>query len=204
LNESNATNQYNYAAKHNPQVFFTDSNGGNNTTPTNPLSKYYAPLQQLAADLANNSVADYNWITPNQYNDMHSGLTAGFAGLMPGDSANIRQGDNFLSRIVPLIMSSQAYQDGGAIILWWDESEADSSTDMTKNDFSHTLGEIIISKLAHHNEGDLPYASPVNYTHSSDLRTMQEIFHVGPYLRDAANANDLSDLFEPGVIPSKP
>ena len=47
-------------------------------------------------------------------------------------------------------------------------------------------------------------------THSSDLRTMQNIFHVkatggsSPYLGDAANANDLSDLFAPGVIPARP
>jgi phosphatidylinositol-3-phosphatase len=47
----------------------------------------------------------------------------------------------------------------------------------------------------------LPYASPVEFTHSSDLRAMQEIFRVGPFLRDAANANDLSDLFERGAIP---
>jgi len=33
---------------------------------------------------------------------------------------------------------------------------------------------------------------------------MQEIFHVGRYLRDAANGNDLSDLFEPNVIPARP
>jgi phosphatidylinositol-3-phosphatase len=29
VNAFNGSNQYNYAAKHNPQVFFTDSNGGN-------------------------------------------------------------------------------------------------------------------------------------------------------------------------------
>ena len=62
-------------------VFFTDTNGGNNVTTTNPLRLNYAPLQQLAFDFANDSVADYNWITPDQYNEMHSGLTGGFAGL---------------------------------------------------------------------------------------------------------------------------
>jgi hypothetical protein len=31
---------------------------------------------------------------------------------------------------------------------------------------------------------------------------MQEIFNVGPFLGDAANALDLSDLFAAGVIPS--
>jgi hypothetical protein len=209
LNEFNDSNQFNYAVKHNPMAFFADTNGGNNTTPSNPLAGHYAPLQQLAFDLAEDRVSDYNWITPNQYNDQHTALTAGFAGLT-GDAANIRQGDNFLSRIVPVIMSSEAYKDGGVIILWWDESESDGTSGDNADDFSHTIGEIIISNLAHENENGLPYASPVDFTHSSDLRTMQEIFHVkatsggSPFLGDAANATDLSDLFKPGVIPTKP
>jgi len=92
------------------------------------------------------------------------------------------------------------------IILWWDESEADGAAGdgTTQNDFNHTVGEIIISDRAHPNVDGLPYASPIDYTHSSDLRTMQNIFHVGPYLGDAANATDLSDMFKPGVVPKKP
>jgi len=209
LNAYNDSTQYNYACKHNPQVFFTDTNGGDDTSTSNPLSKRYAPLQQLAFDLASNQVADYNWITPDQYNDMHSGLSAGFAGLT-GDASNIKSGDNTLSRLVPLILQSQAYKDNGVIILWWDESESDGETNDNGDDFNHTVGEIVISNLAHPNVDGLPYASPVDYTHSSDLRTLQNIFHVkaaggkSPYLGDAANATDLSDLFEPGVIPSHP
>ena len=38
FNEYNGHSQYNYAAKHNPMVFFTDTNGGNDATPKNPLS----------------------------------------------------------------------------------------------------------------------------------------------------------------------
>jgi phosphatidylinositol-3-phosphatase len=79
------------------------------------LSHNYAPLQQLFVDLANNTVADYNWITPNQFNDQHTALKGGFLGLT-GDAANIRQGDNFLSIIVPTIMASRAYRDRGAIL----------------------------------------------------------------------------------------
>jgi phosphatidylinositol-3-phosphatase len=201
LNAYNFSNQYNYAAKHNPMVFFTDTNGGNDATPSNPLSTHYAPLQQLASDLDNDSVADYNWITPNQYNDMHTTLSAGYKGLT-GDPAKIRQGDDFLSQIVPMIMESKAYKNHGVIIIWWDESESDGVAGDNPDDFNHTIGEIIISKHAHKNVNGLPYASPVEFTHSSDLRTMQEIFHVGPFLRDAANVNDLSDLFERGAIPS--
>src|ERR1700693_2677291 len=130
-------------------------------------------------------------------------LSGGYKGLT-GDAANIKQGDDFLSQIVPLIMASNAYKNHGVIILWWDESESDGVAGDNGDDFNHTIGEIIISPHAHRNVNGLPYASPVNYTHSSDLRTMQEIFRVGPFLGDAANATDLSDLFEPGAVPPTP
>jgi phosphatidylinositol-3-phosphatase len=201
VNQFNGSTQFNYAAKHNPQVFFTDSNGGNDPTPANRLSHNYAPLQQLFVDLGSNTVADYNWITPNQYNDMHSGLTGGFQG-QTGDAANILQGDNFLSIVVPQIMASYAYRDRGAIIIWWDESEQDAAND-NPDDLTHTIGEIVISPLAHPNDHGLPFASSVLLTHSSDLRTMQKIFHATRplFLGDAVHANDLSSLFAEGAIP---
>lgn len=189
-----AANQYNYAAKHNPELFFTSTNGGDNPTSSNPLAKNYAPLQQLATDLADNTVAQYNWITPNQYNDMHSTLSGGFTyhgQHLTGDAANIAQGDNFLSQIVPEIMASQAYKDDGAIVLWWDETEGGDSA-------AFTIPEIIISPDAKGNA----YTNNILYTHSSDLLTWQEVLGVGPCLRDACNANDLSDLFQPGSIPT--
>jgi len=37
--------------------------------------------------------------------------------------------------------------------------------------------------------------STIHYTHSSTLRTIEEIFGVIPMLRDAANATALRDLF---------
>jgi hypothetical protein len=202
FNAFDGSSQYNYAAKHNPMLFFTDTNGGNDTTTANPLSHQYAPLQQFFTDLANDRVADYNWITPNQFNDMHTTLSAGYKGLT-GDPAKIRQGDDFLNQIIPVIMASKAYQEHGVIIIWFDESEQDGVANDNPDDFNHTIGEIIISPRAHKNVNGVPYASPLPFTHSSDLRTMQEIFRVGPFLGDAANAIDLSDLFDHGVIPNR-
>ena len=203
VNAFNYSNQYNYAAKHNPMVYFVDTNGGCNTTTSNPLRLNYAPLQQFALDLANNAVADYNWITPNQFNDQHTTLANGY-GQYPNsgstaDSARIAQGDNFLARIVPLIMASDAYKDHGLIVLWWDESEGG-------DDSSRTIPFMIVSKDVHKNVNGVPYSNTIQYSHSSFLRTMQEIFGVAPprhgynWLGDAANATDLSDLFKPGVI----
>jgi phosphatidylinositol-3-phosphatase len=193
-NPYNGSKQYDYAVKHNPPAFFTDTNGGYNLTSSNPAAQYYAPLKQLQTDLNNDTVADYNWITPNQFNDMHTSLSGGYKGLT-GDNANIKQGDDFLAAIVPKIMASQAYKDNGAIVIWNDETEGTNADDL-----NHTIMEILISPLAKGNG----YASSLNYTHSSDLKTMQEIFQVGPLLGDAAAAgtNDLSDMFLPGTIPS--
>ncbi|MGH9410264.1 MAG: alkaline phosphatase family protein, partial [Vicinamibacterales bacterium] len=201
-NAYNYSNQYNYAAKHNPMVFFKDTAGGCDTSTSNPMRSHYAPLQQLALDLQNDDVADYNWITPDQFNEQHSGLTNGYGGPAgtphTKDVAAIAEGDNFVARVVPLIMGSAAYQDHGAILLWWDESEGG-------DDSSRTLPFIVISKDAHPNVHGLPYASSVEYSHSSTLRTMQEVFDVDPddgfpFLGEALNANDLRALFKPGVV----
>jgi hypothetical protein len=195
INTYNYSTQYNYAAKHNPMIFFRDTNGGCPAT----RSTLYPPLQQLALDLQNNNVADYNWITPDQYNDQHSALSAGYGVYTPAsDESSIAQGDNFLARIVPLIMASEAYQHGGVIVLWWDESEGGDTS-------QEKLPFIIISNDAHKNVGGKPYGSSVQFSHSSFLRTMQEIFRVDPsngypWLGDAENAKDLSDLFKPGSL----
>jgi len=194
VNGYNYSAQYNYAAKHNPQIFFQDTNGGCPAAHT--LS--YPPLQQLALDLKSGDLADYTWITPNQYNDQHSILKTGYGSLGTTDQAAIAQGDNFLARVVPQIMASRTYKEGAAILLWWDETEGGDTAQFT-------IPFIVISKNAHANVGGKPYASAIKYSHSSFLRTMQEIFEVDPddgfpFLGDAVNATDLRALFRSGTI----
>jgi hypothetical protein len=206
-NVYNGSHQYNFATKHDGQLFFTATNGGSatapNFSPSNPQAQFYAPLQQLSADLATNTgLAKYNLITPNQFNDMHSSLNTNFTynGVTWAhntDQQAIAIGDNFLSMIVPQIMASQAYKNNGVIVIWFDETENGDTS-------AFTLPEIVISPLAKGNA----YANNILYTHSSDLRTLQELFGVfGPgntFLGDAANATDLSDLFKPGAISGVP
>jgi hypothetical protein len=196
-NTYNGSTEYAYEVKHNPMEFFADTQNQN-----------VYPLTQLWTDLTNHAVGRYNWITPDQYNDMHSYLPNGFTyqGVQYfGDQAAIAQGDNFLSMVIPQIMASSAYQDHGVIILWTDESE---STDDTNT----TLPEIIISPLAKGNA----HASSVVLSHSSDLKTMDEIFGLAfqtnaiaasaldiqgtgyNYVNGcSATVNDLSQMFQP-------
>src|SRR5262249_15838768 len=131
-NPYNGSNQYNFAPKHDGQLFYTATNGSTlsaaNFSPSNPETQFYAPLQQLQTDLNNNTVARYNVITPDQFNDMHSSLNTNFTYKGVTYNANTDQeaialGDNFLSQIVPKIMASQAYKNNGAIVIWYDETE---------------------------------------------------------------------------------
>jgi hypothetical protein len=203
VNPYNGANQYNFAAKHDGTLFFSATNGSTtspNFDPSNPEAGHYAPLQQLQNDLDNNTVAKYTEITPNQYNDMHSSLNTNFTynGTVwthNTDQEAIAIGDNFLSKIVPTIMASQAYKNNGVIVIWFDETEAGNST-------SFTIPEIVISPLAKGNA----FNSTLTYTHSSDLKSLQELFGVsapgGGFLGDAntPGTNDLSDMFVPGVF----
>jgi hypothetical protein len=200
VNPYYGTTQYDYAVKHNPMAFFPDTQ----------LQNVY-PLSQLFTDLSTHTVGKYNWITPNQFNDAHSALTGGFTyqGVhYTGDQAAIASGDNFLSQIVPQIMATPEYQDNGVIIIWWDESEKGDDT-------NRTIPEIVISPLAKGNA----YASSVEMNHSSDIKTMEEIFGLpflnnpipvseinakGSNYNNVAVVNDLSDLFKDGVIPAVP
>jgi hypothetical protein len=205
-NPYNGSHQYNFAPKHDGTLFFTDTNGGNNLTSSNPEAKYYAPLQQLQTDLNNNTVARYSLITPDQYNDMHSSLNtdftyAGQTWAANTDGESIALGDNFLSKIVPQIMASQAYKHNGAIVIWFDESEGpEPASDSPGTGF--TIGEIVISPLAKGNA----YTNNIQYTHSSDLKSLEKLFEAyapgGGFLGDAntPGTNDLSDLFKPGAL----
>jgi hypothetical protein len=199
-NAYDGSHQYDFAPKHDGTLFFTATNGGNDFSNSNPEAKYYAPLQQFQADLDNNTLARYSVITPDQFNDMHSSLNTDFpyAGTTwphNTDQEAIAIGDHFLSQIVPAIMASKAYKNNGAIVLWFDETEDGNTT-------SFTVPEVVISPLA---KGHA-FNSTLAYTHSSDLKSLQELFGVsapgGGFLGDAntPGTNDLSNLFVPGVF----
>jgi hypothetical protein len=163
-----------YTPRHNPFVYFDDVTGTNDPADAYGIA-HIRPYAELAGDLANNRVAGYNFITPNLCNGMHDGC--------PPDYNPIRQGDDWVAREVPQILSSPAYQNNGALFITWDEGEyvVDGS-----------IGLILLSPAARGSG----YRSDVRYTHSSLLRTLQEIFHVEPLLGDAAWATNLEDLFD--------
>jgi phosphatidylinositol-3-phosphatase len=162
-----------YATKHNPMIFFDDVTNVNDPHSASCMA-HERPYSELATDLQKNTVARYNFITPNMCNDMHDSC--------PPSNDPVRQGDSWLAKQVPMILSSQAYKSGGAIFITWNEAESGDGP----------IGMIVLSA----NAKGKGYSNTIHYTHSSLLRTVEEIFGVKPLLGDAANAPDLSDLFQ--------
>ena len=164
--------KYPYAVRHNPFVYFDDV-----TDYRKPNSAYcishVRPFDELAKDLAGNSVPQYNFITPNVCSDMHDSCSP--------LRNKIAQGDTWLSKNLPEILNSEAYRSGGAVFLTWDEAVIGDGP----------IGMIVLSPFAKGHG----YSNSIHYDHGSLLRTLQEIFGVTPYLRDAAHQSDLKDLF---------
>jgi len=161
-----------YAVRHDPFVYVDDVTGNQNPNSTECIS-HVRPFSELATDLANNNVARYNFITPNLCDDMHDRCKP--------IHNQIEQGDTWLSQNLPVILNSTAFKTAGAVFITWDEAATGDGP----------IGMIVLSPFAKGNG----FQNSIHYTHGSTLRTFEEIFGVTPFLGDAANETDLSDLF---------
>lgn len=152
-----------------PQVFFNDVT--NDASPNAPVCiAHVRPLSEFGGTLADGTAADYNFIVPNLCDSMHTEC---------GGVNQIKAGDDFLRSIVPQILNSKQYKEGGALFIVWDEAyRGDGPIPM-----------IVMSPFAKPGFGGNVY-----YDHGSLLRTVEEIFDV-PLLRDANQKRDLSNLF---------
>ena len=168
-------------------VFFNDINDGLNVHSAECIA-HVRPYFQLATDLADHTVARFNFITPNLCHDGHEDVSPCDANE-PAD--NTQRSDAWLKQNVPLILQSDEYKQGGALFIIWDEAE-DSGK------FSDgPIGMFILSPFAK-GGGKKPFSNSIHYDHSSTLKTLQEIFRVEPLLGAAADSatQDLSDFFK--------
>jgi hypothetical protein len=159
-----------YAAKHVPFLFFADVNGwrGKGFDSSPRCNDHVVDYAELDADLAAGTVPDYVFITPNLAHDMHDGTIA--------------DGDAWLSREVPKITASSAFQHGGVLFLLWDEGTNDTDDPAF----------IVVSPNAKHS-----YVSQTPYDTSSYLNTVQAIFGLDalPCAAHPSAIEPMNDLF---------
>lgn len=159
-----------YQPKHFPQVYFDDMTQNNNSKSTYCI-QHARPLTQLSTDISKNTLARYNFITPNMCHNGHD--TCG-----GNEIAHI---DTWLMSTLPLILNSAQYKAGHVHIFIVGDEAAN--------------GDGPIPFIALGNGVKKGYTNEIRYTHSSLLRTLEEIFNVRPFLGDANKSNDLRDLF---------
>jgi acid phosphatase len=165
-----------YAAKHDPFIFFQDI-AGSPPSKTNALCAAHHTAFTTGQAFVQGAVAQYNFISPNLCHDMR-----GDSGCPSGDP--IAMGDAWLaSNLPPLIDYANAHN--GVIFIVWDEPEGGSS---------------LIPFFAIGPQVKPGYTSTVAFTHSSLVKTVEEIFGL-PILPTVAGANDFADLFQPGTLP---
>lgn len=167
----------NYVPRHDPFVFFRDVSGAPPSKTAEPCASHHKPLSALAADLARNTVAAYNFITPSLCHDMEDNSCT-------GSSDPVKQGDTWLAQNAPAIIDHlNAHQ--GVLIIVWDEPPGSTGT----------LPLIVVGP--HVKPGAI---SSVRYTHGSLVRTVEQIFGL-PVLAAVSSESAFSDLFEAGMFP---
>ncbi|MFT3692768.1 MAG: alkaline phosphatase family protein [Kofleriaceae bacterium] len=161
-----------YAAKHDPFVFFNDVNGWDGTEfqRSERCIDHVVDYTTLDRDIANGTVPAYAFITPNLDDDMHDGSVA--------------EGDAWLSREVPKILASDAYQKGGVLFILWDEGGGTPARDDPP----------FIALSPNIEAGTV---SKKDYDTSSYLKTVEAILGLGmlPCDNTRAGVATMDDLF---------
>ncbi len=194
-----------YERKHNPFVSYLD-------VQTNPARlSNIVDFSQFATDLANNSVPDYSWISPDQCNDMHGRAgpasdTCSFSHVQD----LIATGDAFLRDTVGAIMNSSAWNGNSVIFITWDESSFTNTPPFDKYPFGFGDtsgccdapagmggGHVVTITISHSDHS--ARSSNVAYNHYSLLATIEGGWKLGclVFTCDTANVSPMSDLVGP-------
>ncbi len=173
------SNDGRYAVRHNPVMFFDDVSDGVDRKARHCI-EHVRPYSELAPDLANDTVPDYGFITPNLCDDGHDTCAP--------ENDQVKQIDDFLAALVPKFMDSKAYERGSVLFVTWDEGSPIKAGEVSDG----PIGMMVISKNA-----KAGYAGGLHYDHSSTLKTVEELLNLKPFLGHAAepDVRDLSDLF---------
>ena len=186
-----------YERKHNPFISYKD-------VQSNPARvANIVDFSQLATDLANNTVPNYVWISPDQCHDMHGRFLPGDACDFSQVSGLISTGDTFLLNTVNAIMTSKAWTGNSVIFITWDESDftgtgpsgfGDTSGCCNANPGGGHVLTLVISKTLRfaRSSGDA-------FNHYSMMATIENNWHLGCLVNtcDRDSVRPMRDLVGP-------
>ena len=179
-----------YERKHNPFVSYKDIQDSPRRM------ENIVDLNQLHTDLANNSVPNYVWISPDQCHDMHGRFS-----LDPTDVCSFFQeddviaaGDAFLRDTVTRIMTSRAWNSNSVIFITWDESDLPFLDISGCCDATPGGGHVVTLVISRANHP--AHTSSASYNHYSLLATIEDNWNLGCLANtcDTTNVKPMNDL----------
>jgi acid phosphatase len=171
-----------YMKRHAPLPYFSEM--GNSS-----LIKNHVSTTELAKDIANGTLPNFAFITPDGNNDMHNcGTNLG---------ACFWAADQFLKNTIGPLLATAPFQPGGdgLLIIWADEADLGSDNRCSATVLTGCGGHILVAMIGPQVKAG--YKSTTTYHHPSVLRTMLEALGTTANFPAAANtAPDMREFFK--------
>jgi acid phosphatase len=171
-----------YMKRHAPLPYYTDMANSS-------LIKNHDSTAQLTKDIANGTLPNFGFITPDGNNDMHNcsaNLSICFAAA-----------DSFLKNTIGPLLASAPFQPGGdgVLIIWADEADLGSDNRCSATVLTGCGGHILVAMIGPQIKAG--YKSTATYHHPSVLRTVLEAMGTTANFPSAANtAPDMREFFK--------
>lgn len=171
-----------YMKRHAPLPYYTDMANSS-------LIKHHVSTTELAKDIANNTLPNFAFITPDGDHDMHNcGTNLG---------ACLFTADQWLKSNIGPLLASPPFQPGGdgVLIIWADEADLGSDNRCSATVTTGCGGRILVAMIGPQIKAG--YKSTTTYHHQSVLRTMLEELGTTANFPSAANtAPDMREFFK--------
>lgn len=171
-----------YMKRHAPLPYYTDMANSS-------LIKEHVSTTELAKDIANGTLPNFAFITPDGNNDMHNcGTNLG---------ACLWTADQWLKNNIGPLLATAPFQPGGdgVLIIWADEADLSTDNRCSATVLTGCGGHIVVAMIGPQVKAG--YKSVTTYHHPSVLKTMLEALGTTANFPAAANtAPDMREFFK--------
>jgi acid phosphatase len=170
-----------YMKRHAPLPYYTDM-------ASSSLILNHVSTTQMASDIANGTLPNFAFITPDGNNDMHN--------CPNGLNACLQTADNWLKANIAPLLATAPFQPGGdgLLIIWADEADLSTDNRCSATVLTGCGGHILVAMIGPQVKAG--FKSIATYHHPSVLRTMLEALGTTSNFPAAANtAPDMREFF---------
>jgi acid phosphatase len=171
-----------YLKRHAPLPYYTDMANSS-------LIKHHVSTTEMAKDIANGTLPNFAFITPDATHDIHDCPS----GLNPC----LQTADNWLKANIGPLLASPPFQPGGdgVLIIWADEADLSNDNRCSATVSTGCGGRILVAMIGPQVKPG--YKSTTTYHHQSVLKTMLQALGTTSNFPSAANtAPDMREFFK--------